>query len=263
MIDKEKIRKVCIDDFALKKRHNYGTVMIDIETHQIIDMINSRDEKDVTEWLKSYSNLEIISRDGGIMYKSSSDKSHPKAKQISDRFHVLKNLTEYAKDALKRLLKKQINISEETTTETISRVQKKYEYKTKWDIILKVKELKKQKYRIIDIAQYLGISEKTVIKYNKISLDEKEKYEKISKQELKSQVSGNNKWELIQEIQKEYQKYHKYSVVGRKFNIDGRTVKKYLQIKEPPVNGNKNREYNSKLSLYKNKIIKMNNKGFT
>ena len=90
---------MCIDDFALKKRHNYGTVMIDIETHQIIDMINSREEEDVTEWLKSYPNLEVISRDRGIMYKSASDKSHPKAKQISDRFHVLKNLTEYAKDA--------------------------------------------------------------------------------------------------------------------------------------------------------------------
>lgn len=81
--------------------------------------------------------------------------------------------------------------------------------------------------------------------------------------ELKSQVSENNKWKLIQEVQKEYQKCHKYSVVGRKFNIDDRTVKKYLQIKEPLVNGNKNREYNSKLSLYKNKIIKMNNEGFT
>lgn len=236
--------------------------MIDIETHQIIDMIDSREEDDVTKWLKSYSNLEVISRDGGIMYKSASDKSHPKAKQISDRFHVL-NLTEYAKDALKRILKNQINIPESTETEAISKVQTKYEYKTKWDIILKVKELKSQKYRVIDIAQYLGISEKTVVEYNKISLDEKEKYEKIPMQELKSKVSENNKWELIQEVQKEYQKYHKYSVVGRKFNIDDRTVKKYLQIKEPPVNGNKNREYNSKLNLYKNKIIKMNNEGFT
>ena len=237
--------------------------MIDIETHQIIDMIDSREEDDVTKWLKSYTNLEVISRDGGIMYKSASDKSHPKAMQVSDRFHILKNLTEYAKNALKRMLNKQINITEENETETISKVQKKYEYKTKWDIILKVKELKKKKYRVIDIAQYLGISEKTVIEYNKISLDEKEKYDKISMQELKSQVSENNKWKLIQEVQKEYQKCHKYSVVGRKFNIDDRTVKKYLQIKEPPVNGNKNREYNSKLSLYKNKIIKMNNEGFT
>lgn len=254
---------MCIDDFALKKRHNYGTVMIDIETHQIIDMINSREEEDVTEWLKSYPNLEVISRDGGIMYKSASDKSHPKAKQISDRFHVLKNLTEYAKDALKRFLNKQINITEENSAEAISKIQKKYKYKTKWDIILKVKELKKQKYRVIDIAQYLGISEKTVIEYNKISVDEKEKYEKISMQELKSQISERNKWKLIQEVQKEYQKCHKYSVVGRKFNIDDRTVKKYLQIKEPPVNGNKNREYSSKLNSYKNKIIKMNNEGFT
>ena len=82
--------------------------MIDIETHQIIDMIDSREEDDVTKWLKSYSNLEVISRDGGIMYKSASDKSHPKAVQVSDRFHVLKNLTEYAIDALKRLLKNKL-----------------------------------------------------------------------------------------------------------------------------------------------------------
>ena len=56
--------------------------MIDIETHQIIDMIDSREEDDVTKWLESYSNLEVISRDGGIMYKSASDKSHPKATNI-------------------------------------------------------------------------------------------------------------------------------------------------------------------------------------
>jgi len=40
---------VCIDDFALKKREKYGTVMVDIETHRIVDMINSRDIEDVTK----------------------------------------------------------------------------------------------------------------------------------------------------------------------------------------------------------------------
>ena len=48
---------MCIDDFALKKRHDYGTVMIDIETHQIIDMIDSREEEDVRKWLEAYPNL--------------------------------------------------------------------------------------------------------------------------------------------------------------------------------------------------------------
>ena len=59
--------------------------MIDIETHKIIDLLESRNEEEVTEWLKTYPNIEIISRDGGIMYKSSSDKAHPKAKQIRTR----------------------------------------------------------------------------------------------------------------------------------------------------------------------------------
>ena len=161
-----------MDDFAIKKRHNYGTVMIDIETHRIVDMLESREEKDVEEWLKTYPNLEIISRDGGIMYKSASDKAHPNATQVSDRFHVLKNLTDYEKEAIKSLFKKQIKIQDENVSKEVSKTKKKYEYKTKWDLILKVKELRKQKYRIIDIAQYLGISEKSVIEYNKIPLSD-------------------------------------------------------------------------------------------
>ena len=184
---------VCIDDFALKKRNRYGTVMIDIETHQIIDLLESRDEKDVTEWLETYPNIEVISRDGGIVYKSSSDKAHPKAKQISDRFHVLKNLTDYASNAIKRLLNKQIIVNDEETTREKSNPKKKYEYKTKWDIIIKVKELIEQKYRIVDIAEYLGISIKTVIEYNKIPLEDKEKYNQISTNTLKSETTQKNK----------------------------------------------------------------------
>ena len=235
--------------------------MIDIETHRIIDMIKSRQEEDVTEWLKTYPNLEIISRDGGIMYKSSSDKAHPEAKQVSDRFHVLKNLTEHATDALKRLLKNQIKISYETAKEKTSKIKKKYEYETKWDLILKVKELREQKYRVIDIAESLGIGEKTVIEYNKIPMEDKEKYNKKSTKELKTEVSEKNKWELIQQVQEEYKKCQSYREVARKCNLDRRTVRKYINIKEPPVNGNKNREYASKLNLYKNKIIEMNNNG--
>lgn len=162
--------------------------MIDINTHKIIDLLESREEKDVEEWLKTYPNLEIISRDGGIVYKSASDKAHPKAKQISDRFHILKNLTDYAKDALKRILKKQIRLNEDENKQ-VSKIKRKYEYKTKWELILKVKELREQKYRIVDIAEYLGISEKCVIKYNKIPMRDKEKYQQISADKLKSEVS--------------------------------------------------------------------------
>ena len=236
--------------------------MIDIETHKIIDLLESRNEEEVTEWLKTYPNIEIISRDGGIMYKSSSDKAHPKAKQISDRFHILKNLTDYAKDAIKRILKREISITDEKKENISSKTEKKYEYKTKWNLILKVKELKAKKYRTADICEYLGISNKTVIEYNKISLEDKDKYNKVSTKELKSQINQKNKWELIKQVQEEYKKCGKYRAVARKCNLDRRTVKEYINIKEPPINGNKNREYSSKLNLHKNKIIKMNNEGF-
>ncbi|MGL4730878.1 MAG: transposase [Clostridium sp.] len=49
-LDKSEITAVCIDDFALKKRYRYGTVMIDINTHKVIDMIESREKDVVTKW---------------------------------------------------------------------------------------------------------------------------------------------------------------------------------------------------------------------
>ena len=55
---------VCIDDFATKKRHTYGTVMVDAETGRIVDMLESRESTEVSEWLATYPNLKVVSRDG-------------------------------------------------------------------------------------------------------------------------------------------------------------------------------------------------------
>lgn len=52
IVDKSKITRVCVDDFALKKRNTYGTVMVDWDTHRVIDIIPSRDTKEVCEWLR-------------------------------------------------------------------------------------------------------------------------------------------------------------------------------------------------------------------
>lgn len=54
IVDKSLITKVCVDDFALRKRYSYGTVMVNFETHRIVDIIESRETKQVEEWLKSY-----------------------------------------------------------------------------------------------------------------------------------------------------------------------------------------------------------------
>ena len=33
-MDKSSIRKICIDDFAFKKRYSYGTIMVDLDSHK-------------------------------------------------------------------------------------------------------------------------------------------------------------------------------------------------------------------------------------
>ena len=81
---------MCIDDFALKKRQRYGTVMVDLETRKIVDMIESREAEDVSRWLSEYPNLQIVCRDGSNAYAAAITAAHPGAAQINDRFHILK-----------------------------------------------------------------------------------------------------------------------------------------------------------------------------
>lgn len=71
IINKNKVTAVCIDDFALKKKEKYATVMVVLNTHAIIDMIKSREQGKIVEWLKSYPNIQIVTRDGSITYHNS------------------------------------------------------------------------------------------------------------------------------------------------------------------------------------------------
>lgn len=69
------VRKVCVDDFAIRKRFSYGTVIVDLETHRIIDLIPTRNTEEVRAWLATYPNIEVISRDGAQIYANASEKS--------------------------------------------------------------------------------------------------------------------------------------------------------------------------------------------
>lgn len=102
--EKEAVTKVCIDDFAFRKRKTYGTIMVDIDTHRIIGLLASRESADVAEWLKSYPSLEVVSRDGSVSYKSAIEQAGSHLQQVSDRFHLVKGLTDAAKKFLSRLL---------------------------------------------------------------------------------------------------------------------------------------------------------------
>ena len=52
-----------IDDWALKKGRDYGTILIDLEKHQVVEVLLERTAPVVDQWLRQHPDIQIITRD--------------------------------------------------------------------------------------------------------------------------------------------------------------------------------------------------------
>jgi transposase len=95
-------RVLGIDDWAKRKGHNYGTLLVDLERQHPVDLLPDREAETLAQWLKAHPGVEIISRDRANAYIEGATKGAPGAIQIADRWHLLKNLSE----ALQKMLEK-------------------------------------------------------------------------------------------------------------------------------------------------------------
>lgn len=239
--------------------------MIDIESRKIVDILESRDYEEVKEWLKTFPNIEIVSRDGSIVYNKAIKDAHPKSIQISDRFHILKNLTDYCKKYIKRILNRKVEIGklENTSGQEILKLKEKYKFQTKWELILRVKELRDLKYKVNDIASILGIGNKTVITYSKIPLEDKEKYDTITNLKAKSLDISTRKEALINKVKDLNNKGKSMRKIAEEMFLDRRTIKKYLESDGKWNHESKGVKRESKLDDYKDLIKKMHIDGIS
>jgi transposase len=88
-----------VDDFAFRKGHHYGTILVDLETHQPIALLADRKAETLVEWLRAHPGIEVLSRDRSKTYKSAMTEGAPEAIQVADRFHLVKNLSETLEQA--------------------------------------------------------------------------------------------------------------------------------------------------------------------
>jgi len=257
---------VCIDDFAIRKRETYGTIMVDIETHRVIDLIPSREGKDVVEWLKTYPNLNVISRDGSITYRNAITTAHPKAVQVSDRFHILKNLTSYCKKYLMKSFKARIAVDmpekpqvHVAVTTDLAVKNKKLTFEQKSDRAI---SMLAEGFSRTQICRQLNMNSPTLKKLIGMSEEERNQYVKSSRK-LSHEQKVLNKQDLINTVRTMHDENYSLRLISQVLQLSRQTVALYLDEGVNIIHGNYNVKRSSILTPYLNEINHLIDKGST
>lgn len=89
-----------VDDFAYKKRQNYGTIVVDGTSHRPVALLEGRDGKALKDWLKENKHIKVVTRDRASEYAKVIQEELPDAMQVADRFHLHQNFLEVIKKIL-------------------------------------------------------------------------------------------------------------------------------------------------------------------
>jgi transposase len=169
-----------VDDWAMKKAHHYGTILVDLERGEIMDMLPDRTSESLAQWLESHPEVEIVSRDRAEAYAEGIRQGAPTATQVADRWHLIKNVAEALFKVLEKYQKKLATLWKESmagipvsetadehspasVTEPASLVSQAGE--ERHQRITFVKQLAGQGWSQSDIAKQIPLDRKTVRRY--------------------------------------------------------------------------------------------------
>jgi hypothetical protein len=170
-----KVQIIGIDDWSYRRGKRSGTIIVDIRTHKIIDLLPECSVESVVAWLEAHPEVEVVSRDRRGTYVDGATQGAHLAAQVCDRWHLLKNLGEAVEDFFIRthIRLPETRVASPTpehplrTSSATPAQQSRTQGRLlrKWKLSQRVQELHEGGMSLRKIGEELGLARNTVRKY--------------------------------------------------------------------------------------------------
>jgi hypothetical protein len=87
------VRNLGVDDWAWRKGQDYGTILVNLDLHRVVELRPDRAAESFSQWLQGHPEIATLSRDRCGLYAEGAALGAPPSQQIADRFHLVINLS--------------------------------------------------------------------------------------------------------------------------------------------------------------------------
>jgi transposase len=94
------LQVIGVDEWAWRRGHRSGTILVDLLTHRIVDLLPDRSVATVAVWLAQHPTVTVVCRDRSDLYAEGIRRGAPLAVQVVDRFHLVHNRRQAAEALL-------------------------------------------------------------------------------------------------------------------------------------------------------------------